>query len=284
MPFKPEFNFPTTLPLVKVLFNGLMIVKPNANGSDCEVYVHKTATDHVLSIEIRLKQPNRPDQTVMRHLGPLETLSETGDRKIGFILTTNTGNPRIAAYRGAATTTVDPIERVFDLNLHHPGNSAILKRDAEPGILMNDALFYCAEKTVPGLEVDLQKAQTGQHVTQLGQFSSILGANIYSTGVNVAWREKGQVQSFPLTNDIAAGAHYEVYINNDPPYVPLPPAGQQPHDELGEYYKILPDVPPGERLKLFFKKIPRQDAAAPVAPQDKGSTRLPCMTVVDTGA
>ena len=283
MPFKPEFTFPPILPLVKVFFNGLMIVKPNANGSECEVYVHKTATDHVFSIDIRLKQPNRPDQTIGRHLGPLEILTETADRTIGFLLTTNTATPRIFAYRGPATTTVDPIDRVFDLNVHHPGNTAILRRDAEPGIFMNDALFYCAEKTVPGLDVELRRAQNDQVVTQLGQFSAILGANIYATGVNVAWREKGEVKSFPLNNNIAADAYYEVYIDNDPPFVPLPPANEQPHDELGEYYKILPNVPPGEKLKLFFKRIPGQNPAVPVAPQDKGSNRIPCMTVIDTG-
>jgi hypothetical protein len=289
MPFKPEFTFPTALPLVKVFFNGLMIVKPNADGSECEAFVHKTALAHELSIEIRLKQPNRPDQTVMRHLGPLELLAQTqSGKKHGFILTTNPipniPPSGVRAYRGAATTTVDPIERVVDVNLLHTGKTHVLREVGEPNIFMNDALFYCAEKTVPGLEIELRNTEADTTVIPLGQISSILGANIYATSVNVAWREKGEVQGFPLTNDIPTAAYYEVYINNDPPYVPLPPAGGQPHDELGEYYKLLPRVPRNEQLKLYFKKIPGQIPGTPVPAQDKGSNRLPCMTVIDSGA
>lgn len=281
MPFKPEFTFPTALPLVKVFFNGLMIAQPDEMGNECDTFVHRTALDHEFSIEIRLKRPNRPDEIKMRHLGPLELLAEPGGKKRGFVLTTDAGKG-IFGYMGASTPVVDPMERVFDLNVYHPGKTNIHKPAAEPSIIMNDALFYCAEKTPPGLEVELQNAQTGTAVRPLTEFCAILGANIYATSVNVAWREKGRVQAFPLTNDIPSGAHYEVYIINDPPHVPLPNPGQQPHDELGEYYKILPGVPPHERLKLFFKRIPRQDPAVPVREQDKGSTRIPCMTVIDT--
>ena len=286
MAFRTEFNFPATLPLVKVFFNGLMIVKPTVDGSECEVFVHKNALDHELSIEIRLKQPTRPDQTIMRHLGRLELLVETSaGKKHGFILTTNTNpSPGIRAYRGASTT-VDPIEDrvVFDLNMLHTGKTAVLRPAAEPSIFMNDAIFYCAEKTVPGVEVELRNTETNTRVTPLGRICSILGANIYATSVNVAWREKGEVTSFPLTNDIPTGAYYEVYINNDPPFVPLPPQNEQPHDELGEYYKILPNVPHNEQLKLYYNRIPRQIAGQPVPAEDKGSTRLPCMPVIDSG-
>jgi hypothetical protein len=267
-----------------MFFSGLMVAKPDAAGSDCEIFVHKTALAHELSLEIRLKKPNRPDEIVMRHLGPLELLTDPSSAvRYGFIVTTNEAKG-VKAYRGAATTEVDPIERVFDLNVFHPGRTRVHAEGAQPSIFMNDALFYCAEKTVPGLEVELQLTQTGAKVTDLNEFSSILGANIYANGVNVAWREKGAVQAFPLTNNIPAGAHYEIYVINDPAYQPLPPVGAQPHDELGEYYKILPDVQPNEKLKLFFKKIPGQNPATPVAAQDKGSNRIPCMTVIDTGA
>lgn len=285
MPFKSQFTFPATLPLVKVLFNGLMIAKPNSTGSECDVFVHKTGTDHDLSIEIRLKQPNKADEIVMRHLGTLQLLQQTQDgKKLGFILTKDSP-AGVFAYLGDSTMGIDPIRspRVFDTNAFHPGKNGIDRASAEPSILINDALFYCAAKTVPGLEAELQNAQTGTVITPLVEFCSILGANIYGTSVNVAWRENGQVQSFPLTNDIPTGAYYEVYFINDPPYVPRPPAGQQPHDELAEYYKILPNVPSSERLKVFYKKIPGQNPAVAVPAQDKGSARFPCMTLIDTG-
>jgi hypothetical protein len=282
MPFKPEFNFPTTQPLVRVFFNGLMIAKPDATGSECEVFVHRTALDHELSIEIRLKQPNKPDAIIMRHLGPLELLQETPQgKKYGFIIRTNTPKG-VSAYRGAPAEG-EAIDRVIDLNVFHPGKTAVHRNAAQPTIFMTDGLFYCAQKAVPGLEVELQTAQASTLVMPLREFSTLLGANIYSNNVNVAWREKGQVRAFPLTNDIPAGAYYEIYITNDPAYVPMPQPGSQPHDELSEYYKLLPNVPSGEQYKLFYKRIPGQEAGTPIAPADKGSLRIPCMTVVDTG-
>jgi hypothetical protein len=284
--FKSQFSIPATLPLVKVLFNGLMIAKPNSTGSECDVFVHRTGTDHDFSIEIRLKQPNKPDEIVMRHLGPLQLLQQTQEgKKLGFILTKDSP-AGVFAYLGSSTMGIDPLAapRVLDLNGLHPGKTGLDRPSAEPSILINDAVFYCAAKTVPGLEAELRNPTTGALITPLVEFCSLLGANMYGTSVNVAWREKGQVQSFPLTNNIPSGAYYEAYFINDPPYVPNPPAGQQPHDELGEYYKILPNVPVPERLKVVYTKIPGQNPAVAVPEQDKGSARFPCMTVIDTGA
>lgn len=281
MPFKsPDVtNFPTTLPLVKVFFNGLMIAKPDANGSECEIFVHKTATAHDFSVEIRLKTPNRPDEIKMRHLGELKPINNPpASQKQGFKLTTNAANG-VFRYTGPATSEVDPISLVFDLDQLHHGKTGVNTANAEPAIFMNDALFYCAEKTVPGLQVELQNAMTGAVVKPLGQISSVLGANIYATSANVSWKEKGQLHAFPLSNNIPTGAYWEVYFINDPAFVPHPNPGQQPHDEFGEYYKILPNVPDNEKLKLFFKQIPQE----PFAEADKGSNRIPCMTVIDNG-
>jgi hypothetical protein len=265
-----------------------MIAKPNSTGTECDVFVHKTGTDHDFSVEIRLKQPNKQDEIVMRHLGSLQLLQHTQDeRNLGFILTKD--NPQgVFEYVGATTAEIDTLSfpRVFDMNRLHFGKTAIERQSAEPSILINDATFYCAAKTVPGLEAELRNATTGGVIAPLREFCSILGANIYGTSVNVAWREKGQVQSFPLTNNIPTGAYWEVYFVNDPPFVPNPPPNQQPHDELGEYYKILPNVPVPERLKVVYTRVPGQNAAVAVTPAvtppDKGSARFPCMTVIDT--
>lgn len=280
MPFKPQPNFPPQLPLVKVFFNGLMIAKPNADGSECEIFVHKTATDHEFSVEIRLKVPDRPDEIRMRHLGPLQAINPSTGRQ-GFELRTTAGNG-VFAYTGAATAAADPIDhpRVFDLDRLHHGKTSVNTANAEPAIFMNDALFYCAQKTVPGLQVEFRNTQTGAVVPPpLTQICSVLGANIYATSVNVRLKEKGQIQAFDLSNNIPTGAYWEVYFVNDPPFVPAPLPGQQPHDELGEYYKILPNVPGPEKLKLFFTSIPQE----PFAAEDKGSNRIPCMTVIDNG-
>ena len=282
MPFKsPDVtNFPAALPLVKVFFNGLMIVKPDANGNECEIFVHKTATDHEFSVEIRLKVPNKPDEIRMRHLGQLQRI-DPANGKQGFMLTTTAAHG-VFRYAGPTTSTADPLnpEVVFDLDRLHHGKTAVNTANAEPAIFMNDALFYCAQKTVPGLQVELRNAQTGAVVPPpLTQICSVLGANIYGTSVDVRWREHGQLRVLSLSNNIPTDAHWEVYFVNDPAFVPHPNPGQQPHDELGEYYKILPNVPNSEKLKLFFTNIPQE----PFTEADKGSNRIPCMTVIDNG-
>ncbi len=60
-----------TNPDVRIFFSGLMILQPSQDSKTCEVFVHRSAPNHQLTIEVREKQKNGPDLIKMRHVGPL---------------------------------------------------------------------------------------------------------------------------------------------------------------------------------------------------------------------
>ena len=277
MPFTPVTILPPN-PSVRVFFSGLLIVKPKSDGT-CEVFVHRTALDHDLSIEIRLKRAGRPDVIVMRQLGPLEFARPVQPNPIpvhGFFITASqpTGVKR---YNGLPTPEGATLVHAVDLNRLHPGKTSVDQSAGRPSIFMNDALFYTADKTHPDLHVDLQRA--GTTIEELTPFASLIAANIYDRVVTVEWRQKGILQTLALTQP-PDGVSYEIYIKNDPTFEPPPPPGTPPHDELREYYKVLPNVNGPEQFNLFFRSIP---AGTPLSAKldDRGSIRTPCMSVID---
>jgi hypothetical protein len=77
-----------------------------------------------------------------------------------------------------------------------------------------------------------------------------------------------------LTKPEHEGTYYEVYVINDPLYEDEDEP--KSHDELAEYYKVLPTVPTGDRFKMEVE-FPQ-----PV-PHDKGTSKTPCMPVVISG-
>lgn len=270
MTFTPVFTLDPN-PVVRVLFSGLSIIKPEANGSTCEAFVHRTALDHVASIEIRLKRPNQNDVVIAR-IGPLEfAVTAPGAPAInhGFLLVT-TQAEGIRGYDGSPTAEGQSLLHLGAIDLFnlHRGKTAVDAPVGRPSIFMNDAVFYSAEMTDPELIIDLYR--NGVKVGPMTPFASLIGANIYNP-TTATWREHGNVRTIKL-NPLPNGAHYEIYVINDPLFQPPLLPGEQPHDELQEYYKLLSQVPQGEQFHMVFVHIPVDD---------RGSTRTPCMTVID---
>ena len=70
MPFTPEHSLRPD-PTVRVFFSGLLIIDPADDARHCEVFVNHSAPKHHLTIEVRRKRPRRPDELMMRPVGPL---------------------------------------------------------------------------------------------------------------------------------------------------------------------------------------------------------------------
>lgn len=281
MPFRPVSEFPRDpQPLVRVFFTGQMIVKPTPSGDKCEVFIHRNALDHELSIEVRLKRPGKPDSVMMRHMGPLEFARPEPPNPVAehglFIIAAAPAG--IRRYNGVDTTEGKRLGLALDLKNFHPGKTKVSKAAGQPSILMNDAIFYSAEETHPELIVELQK--NGVTIKTLTPFTTVIGANIYSDLVTVEWREKGRLETLKLVRP-APNASFEIYIINDPLCEGPPRPGLPAHDELKEYYNALPEVPHPDRFNLFFTAVPREAEAVGAA---KGSTRNPCMSLIDDGA
>jgi hypothetical protein len=279
MPFSTVLDLPTN-PLVRVFFSGLTISKPAADAKTCEVFIHRVALNHVPSIEVRIKRPGQRDIILMRQVAPFEFARPVPPNPVAehSLLITTAAARGIRGYEGSPTAEGQTLRKALDLNVLHPGKTNVHKPSGQPSIFFNDAVFYSADITDPGLEVELRRvgSSTGD---LLPPFASLIGANIYDTRVTLEWRQSGALQTLPLT-ELPAGFSYEIYVINDPPFEPLPPAGTQPHDELEEYYKLLRDVPFPEQFRFFFRKIP--DALTEKT-GNRGSSRTPCMSVISNG-
>lgn len=303
MPFTSETELKPN-PDVRIFFTGLLILDPNPDpdpnpqlGSEvntCEVFVNRSAPNHHLSIEVRRKQWGTPDIIMMRHHGDLSfraTPAGQEPRYGMFIRVTGDSDPDnphpkgVKRYDPASNARPSPegdgFGLAFDLEgpQFHNEKLEIDKLAGRPSIVLNDAVFYTAAKTRVELEASLTKKDIKTNtdvvvVERLPPFASIIGANIYldeGGAVIMTWREQGMDKRLSLEKQ-AEGVSYEIYIVNDPLYE----ADESPfsiHDELGEYYRLLPKVK--ERFKVV---IPPPVPGEPFP--DRGSTTTPCMPVV----
>src|SRR5262249_39061024 len=151
-------------PDVTIFFSGLMLIQPNPQGSNCEVFVNRSATDHVLTIEVREKNPHKPDIIKMRHVGPLPHALPPP----GF-----PGDPAIYEMAIQVQTTPKGVKAFnksgYDQSLskainlqgadYHNGKAGKVDLlGGRPSIFMNEGVFYAAALTDPSkLEVTLKK-------------------------------------------------------------------------------------------------------------------------------
>ncbi len=158
---------------------------------------------------------------------------------------------------------------------HDVDTGRIDRLNGRPSIALNDVVLYTADKTSPQLTIDLKK--DGQQVRRLDPFASLIGGNIYldnGDNVIVTWMAEGFVEDLILKKP-ANGNSYEIYIVNDPLYEPNR-VGLPEHDELREYYKLLPDVALNQQFRLDVK-VPQGVDPNSIG---RGSTKTPCMSVL----
>jgi hypothetical protein len=310
MPFTPTPDLPSD-PTVRVFFSGLMILDPSDDAKSCEVFVNHSAPKHHLTIEIRRKRPNRPDELMMRHVGPL-AFTTTQQPVHGFIIEKRTtvgganvpnapegvrrydpaeppedGEPDglglAVNLSGAELHQEDRVvgQEVVDANSSPPvvRNLKLLDIDpigGRPSISINDGVFHTAAKIRPDIDVTLQRKDGPDR--PLAPFASLIGANIYlddkNQAVDVRWRNQGRLETLTLRRpkpEDGENFSYEIYIVNDPLFE-NDSLDEPKHDEFREYYKILPNVDTADQFKL---KVTPAPASAP-----RGTTKAPCMSVL----
>jgi hypothetical protein len=299
MPFTQQMTFPPNAPDVKVFFTGLMLIKPAAaDDRTCEVWVHRGAPEHELTIEVRQKQAGRPDLIMMRHVGLLPYAfpsdeSHPDDPPVhGFKLQVKTAPKGVRSYMGPDTARGEEAltEAVnFQSPQYHNGRvGGIDEIGGRPSILLNDGLFYVADKTSRDTIITLER--DGMSAVQIDPIASLIGANIYldaGDSLLVRWHAQGVIKRLEL-NKPAAGISYEIYVINDPLFE-SEITGIPPHDEFEEYYKLLREVrpsgaPPTTPLRPFrLEHQFRLRITPPGEAPRKGSTTIPCMpgTLID---
>lgn len=305
MPFAPIDALPPEEPAVRVYFTGLMVLEPTENNA-CQIFVNSSATRHFLTIEVRRKKQDRPDEIMMRHVGPLAFFDP--DRPPpqiplhGFHIEKANG-ASTGVFRYAGSTVGPKGEENFDLAVdiaRAPYHAADRQVDPDlstpelprklldidnlvgrPSILLKDGILHTAAKTRPELTIKLR--QPGKDDEVLDPFAKLIGANLYLRDgefVRLRWRNQGKPADLSLEKP-DPGVSYEIYVINDPLFesseiidLVLDPK----HDEFAEYYKLMTAVPTSEQFRLQIIK-PEQGP-----PLEKGSTDIPCMPVTKGGS
>ena len=288
MSFEITSELPPT-PAVRIFFHGLLIWTPDrANNKHCYIGVHRGATDHYLTFEVRIKRLGEPDYIIMRHAGPLNFLEndsegpgiqlkvfpETGEGVRKFI---NSARP----FDRKAGSTSDPNDYLWaiDLEKMHDGMVKIDSHVIKPGVLVTDGIIHTALKTPD--DVQITKVKDGSPPEDFYPIAAIAGINIYLTPeqtLSVQFRKDGLRQDLPLKTHKPSDVSYEIYIDNNPTYM------TEGHSEFREYYKALPDMLASKQLDLKFHP-PETDH--PLKFIDKGdglgTPRIACMPVGSGG-
>jgi hypothetical protein len=276
-------------PDVRIFFSGLMVLEPAANGQSCEVFVHRSAPTHQLTIEVRQKQAGKPDLIKMRHVGPLpyalQTIgAEEGDPPIHGMMIGVERNPKgikafvpEAGHESTEGLGLDLAINFQGADFHGANIGEVDVLGGRPSILLNDAILYTADTTRADLTINLKK--DGQQFKEMAPFASLIGANIYldaNDTVSMQWQVQGVVEELKLPK-LGNGISYEIYIVNDPLYE-NETLGLPEHDEFTEYYKLFPQVGPQQQFRMEVLQPPVIANAPPS--NDRGSTRFPCMSIL----
>ena len=283
MPFKAIEKLPEEPPSVRILLTGQLILRPNETSETCEVFVNRSAPNHHLTVEVREKTAGQPDVILMRHYGPLGYLTE-GSRVEGMEIlrqpADETAEPvsKVEQYRGPATDYGEALDLAIDLSTKgfHGGKKLLIDHEcARPSIMIRDGIFHTAAKTSKDIKAHLMFNE--RPIRELQAFASVIGANIHlndGESLILSWREMAVPRTLALKKP-PQDVSYEIYIINDPLYDD--PREARSHDELAEYYKVLPSINTSERLAVEVKV---QSTAAALT---RGSAKAPCMPVIVSG-
>ena len=305
MPFT-ETEVLNETPDVNIFFSGLLVMEPVGNDA-CQIFVNASAPRHHLTIEVRRKRQGRPDDLLMRHIGPLAFVSrdQAGEVPLhGMIIRKVDGQNAVKAF-APTNPPPDGTSRAFNLaidmaraDLHgqnrelEPATASqppkrLLDVDplgGRPSILLEDGVLYTAAKHEPHPEFKVMLKKPDGSEKEMPPFARLIGAAITleeGSHVVILWRQQGKLERLQLMK--LPGVTYEIYIVNDPLFESdaIADVVRNPrHDEFAEYYKILHRVPTNEQFRL---RIKQPDPNTPPPPLDRGSTRLPCMPVVVGG-
>jgi hypothetical protein len=283
MPFTPTDRLEGN-PTVRIFFSGLMIIEPSEAGDSCEIFVNRSAPDHYLTIETRRKRPGRPDEIMMRFVGPLEFFQlrdangQLQPPVHGFFIRANgtREDPGVRRYTGEPQLEGQSLDLAINLegaDFHNGSVGTVDPLGGRPSVFINDGTFYTAETVRPGLGIILQRP--GAADRPLDNFASLIGANIYldhadpEAKVTLMWRQQGLLKLLELMPE--EDVSFEIYIVNDPLFE-SDSIFEPVHEEFREYYKILPQVPTSQQLRLI---TPPQPPGG-----QRGTLRSPCTSVL----
>jgi hypothetical protein len=287
MPFQPKpfDQLPHGVPDVQIFFHGQLILR-SADGLGCDVAVNPIATDHVLSIEARIKRGQGPDLMRMRHLGPLNfrnseaVLIEVrgGAAPVVPAAFKMVGNDPIN-FANAASARDDDFRWILNVEglqfhnrpLNFPGFAS------QNVIRLRRGEYFFKTAAHPNPRLQYLRSGGGQQNATFDTIGSVASASVF-LGENqtlvMRWRDGTAVGERTLRLEKAEDTRYEIYIENTPLFLDTPAEPDLPRmDEFIHYYKVL-DVPEAER----FSVVPR------IRPDGQlGTPDVPCQVITQDG-
>lgn len=315
MPFRTRLlTDPTSGPEpdVKIFFHGQLLLR-SEDGMTCEVGVNPIATNHVLTVEARTKTPGKPDLINMRHVGPLHFRQPHG---MTIKLTEDEKAPPPIAWK---CITLDPIDYTtgdgppkgppdedfrWILNLE---GGLFHGRELNPAVfgtqhvikLQGGQYFFQTARKSDG-RLSYIRTGGGKPDMTFKKIGAIARASVFlleNQGVMLSWQDGSQEEDRVLTlTKSTQGSTYEIYIENTPLYEDLDPSSDlSKHDELIEYYKVIPEIPQSARFKFApppphprivnGESAPDSDTvdSAGNEPPEAGSPSIPCQIMTLDG-
>ncbi len=282
MAFKTRLltDIPQRTPDVEIIFNGQLLLR-SEDGVSCEVGINPLAANHVLTVEARTKTANQPDVIHMRQVGPLNfrlpgmTIEVT---QPDFSAAWKCVGPGAIDHRTGTAGTAAPVEDfrwILDLesDLFHDkklrpsvfGTQHVIKLQGgeyffRTGVRASDRLKYV--RTNAGIN---------PNPIELKQIGAIARASVFLAQgqvLFVRWNDGTRERALPLPKPPANSIH-EIYVQNTPLF--LDPDDVVGHDELGEFYNVIPEIAPAARFALRPVKV--------VVGSDAGTPTIPCQVM-----
>ena len=268
MPFTTARRYPTS-PLLSVYFSGLLIIKPNNDGTSCNIGVHHEPR-HKLKVFLKINRPNEPAIRKILQLGPLA-------RDFQILNSSQTGvfafKPVDNFNRNLAVDDRRDLRWSVNLENSEFNNEpfALVPGSASPGITINSGVFSTAERT-DETSVNIVKSRQGLNATPVNSIASVIEARIELTGADHIFLVPNNLPPvlLPRSEDLL-GTTYELEISNEPPddFADL--------DELDHYYEVLTKengdpITDDEKWHL--------SVAQAVVDSDAKSDEIPCMPIV----
>lgn len=267
---------------VQIFFHGQLLLR-SENSVTCEIGVNPIASNHMLTIEARRKQFNKPDLIEMRHVGPLNFRRPTGGGMTiepGMIMEVIPAATTQAAWSCEGEDTLDyttgegRFEDDFRWILNLEGN-LFHDRELTPSVfgttdmirLQGGEFFFRTAFRSPQ-RLKYERRGGGKDPLNLRRIGAIARASVFlieHQSLVMRWNDGIQNRTLTLTKS-NAGITYEVYVQHTPLFIQ--PGDVGAHDELGQFYRIIPEVAGGSRFTFAA-------VDDPLVPET-GSPDIPC--------